>query len=1310
MKVALSGMVLGASMLGAHASSLDSTEYKFAGAGAAKLVGNTITYTPSDSEALVCVTGYGIDAEMANQGKARRDYTAAHVTVGSDASTKLAEYASGSVLTYYCGVSDGQGGFLGGLPGNPPVHELDGRIRVDLVGSCDKPALFVTADTTVDDSHYTGADDATSILSEYNAALNVKVNYQCKQPVDFAPGIDVALKFVQFQADAGETDQALIDKAKIIKDEIIRDIVSEEGEVVPLEAKHVTKLDLALSTTDGEIYTYTATKEKMEFALGTDRAHPDYYMSGGCLSSDDLCKGALRITLNETLSYRVDNNDKEEHDLATALLDDTKFKPLRKQFKQCSSTVINQEKLYTLYEACYPSQYEATEDVPGTLLVPLVCPFNGEKASSTTNTIQQCVDDGNDESEAFDNTCAGIEDKLKSRDPSVALSDDSDGVYEFDRLSATPQIVPDTSDKYKFSFKFDDTETGADRRFQTYSSLVATEITGDDKTLNTAQTSFSYTFAFTDSNAKTNLENVASDFFVKANVAGASWMKKVNLDDPTVTGIPAIATNLQLFGQVYKTCKKSEQAFSIVKSLTQTIHLKESGRFVQVDPCSDRFEYVRSQSDQTAAITVIPGIVGTEDENDVKQGRVVICKSTHDASDARCQEAGATSQSIPEKSVQDKVFALITNTCGNIKDEMYGGLVEFVEDYRAAAPVLCKGTCTSAVMHDLKLDWRVDFTVSSQAGSDHNKLVADQANSKWEDESTKSDGQTKYFTAKKFAYLVKPDATGFVECKADGSTVSSDTTLESLSYDAKDGGCLVHRQETNSDGSWGSNTTDSLSTGQTTASDMESWLTACGTATDSGAKALLVQRFSAVYPPGFVDRNTSMTTEHFCHLRELEVSLQTLVVGSVQQQIVMSQVSDPTSAKRLSTSIGTIRYEQNDDGHYRVRVQVDIESDGALDANGWTYDEAASSNSFFDSDPGDATIGYDAVNKKIEWITQYKNVCDDVQKSGILAVWNHVDGHTLAGKITRSNGAYTDGDDEVSFSFNFELEGDPCGENKGIAAGQVALDLYKVNPTRESGVALSDYVCASGNIEQLVSDGEQPHADGGFCGRIRLSAMGNFEFTILDTMVTRETPGSEPIFLCETTDDKTNDIACASNEGGARGQLFTFDPTDTNHKNTDVKADASGSKIIISDNVLKLNESDAFSTIKYTIFWKQELKENTAGTPTRRLLRSTHIFGASDHESVASLVVLPASAQIEDAVESLDASTEGEETTAAPDAAEEDSGLSGGAIAGIIAGGVVVAGGVAYVAMEALKPKDRRPKKREYTAVRRSERFSTMNF
>ena len=134
-----------------------------------------------------------------------------------------------------------------------------------------------------------------------------------------------------------------------------------------------------------------------------------------------------------------------------------------------------------------------------------------------------------------------------------------------------------------------------------------------------------------------------------------------------------------------------------------------------------------------------------------------------------------------------------------------------------------------------------------------------------------------------------------------------------------------------------------------------------------------------------------------------------------------------------------------------------------------------------------------------------------------------------------------------------------------------------------------------------------------------------------------------------------------------------------------------------------LEPDDAMSTLTITIVWEQVIPGLQ-----RRLLRTTHVFGAGDHEAKSSIFILPASAQIEDAAESLDAASE---NAPAPSPAKEDSGLSGGAIAGIIAGGVVVAGGVAYYVMRAQGGAPmRRPESAGYSVVRRSERFSTMNF
>ena len=1272
MKVALSGMVLGASMLGAHAASLGTSAYTFKDGTTLSFDSDKLTKTGAG--VIQCTPGYEIDADMANQGKAYRDYDDTSITVGQTTASLRDDYESGDVLTYYCGISDGTGGYLIGDPGvnNPSLHKADNRIRVDLVGTCSEKAVFVAASTAVADSYSISNPIANNYVAD---SITAKIDFKCKQPEGFAPTVDASLKFVQKTVADTDCDADCITAiGDIVK------VFDSFGNKLTLTAADVTKSALALTRDNGKEFSLSTTKT---YSLGTDKAHPDYYDSGGCNAGNDLCKGALHLKLNQQAASRSDGD--LTFDRPTSLADETNFAPTRPQFVQCNQTKLTEEKSYLLYDACYPAGHAATELVPGTLLDTLVCPFKGVKSHSTAAYVTDCVNDGKVESEAFDNTCAGIETRLENKVPSVEMTSANKADIHVQELTS---VVPGETYKYSFKYQFLESGQGAAQRFQDTDGLDELVISGNAKTtLSADERSFTYTISLSADDV-TTLNAKASDFFVKANVAGASWMKQVNLGETMeVKGIPSIATNIRLFGQVYQTCSKAETELSKQLDLVRDTHLKETGSFEQVALCSDRFEYKRSAQDQDDDLTVMETVFGTG-----AQGIVRICETGYDTTDAHCQEEGGSSL-ILRADDGNAVFAHITGTCDNIKDGVYGGLVEFDQElspHRAAAPVLCKGTCTNAVMHNLKLDWSVEFTVSSQAGSENNKLVADQAASSWEDPARKMNGE-KYFKAKKFAYLINPDTTD--ECGADGVTISTDTQLEALGNSAKDGDCLVYKQIIAEDGSGDPVRDDGLNT----ATDVQRWLARCGTATDGGSKAKLVQRFSIDYDSDYVDQNTSMVDESFCHVRDLEVTVQTLVVDSIEGTLTVAQMSDPDAATRLSTNIGNVQYEQDDSGSYRVKVSIDI--DGGDTNTGWTEDSTTSG--FF----GDT---YDKDAGTVTWVTGYENVCDDSQGAqDILGDWNRAEGHIFAGRLSRASTSLTSGNDEVSFSFKVNLQGDPCDRDKSISAGQVELALYKVEPQRETNTAVSAHVCSADTAEEILAlQGADPHTDGGFCGRLTLSNMGNFKFTILDTMVTRQTQGSEPIFLCEKAGDSTNQELCV---GNARGQLFLFGADDTSGLNTDV-SHAVGQSVttLASNNVFQLDNVDAFSTIKYTIFWKQELP-----TGGRRLLRSTHIFGAGDHESVASLVVLPASAQIEDAVESLDASVheEGhEETTAAPDAAEEDSGLTGGQITAIIIAGVVVAGGVAYVAMEALKPKDRRPKKREYTAVRRSERFSTMNF
>ena len=278
-------------------------------------------------------------------------------------------------------------------------------------------------------------------------------------------------------------------------------------------------------------------------------------------------------------------------------------------------------------------------------------------------------------------------------------------------------------------------------------------------------------------------------------------------------------------------------------------------------------------------------------------------------------------------------------------------------------------------------------------------------------------------------------------------------------------------------------------------------------------------------------------------------------------------------------------------------------------------------------------------------VLTFETVCADVCSVGGA----YDDQYDLNATLTGANSAELDIDAQI------EVQGTPCGvTDDNIDRGAVGLELYGVLKGETCFNAAISYADITPDTHDL-------------CATIGVYDMGSGSVSIISEQLTRTSPGSAPEQILAS--------------------FFSGQPY------------VDGSHNSVSGRVL--NETDAMTEYTLTIVWEQAL--------SRRLLRTTHVFGAGDHEAKSSVFILPASAQIEDAAGSIEAASEN--APAPAPAEEEESGLSGGAIAGIIAGGVVVAGGIAYAAMQAQGGRrERLGGAPQYSAVRRSERFSTMNF
>ena len=416
----------------------------------------------------------------------------------------------------------------------------------------------------------------------------------------------------------------------------------------------------------------------------------------------------------------------------------------------------------------------------------------------------------------------------------------------------------------------------------------------------------------------------------------------------------------------------------------------------------------------------------------------------------------------------------------------------------------------------------------------------------------------------------------------------------------------------------------------------------------SSTTAYLVQSLEIALKDG-----TSMT---FCNEKILTINIENMQ-DTIDASITIAASTDDV-ATPITAEVVFVGYRASGCSNGEQVLAIDI----LTDAPGGQV-----------SSYGNTNVYTFPTRKINEGIITYETECIDVcatEKDGQYA---------LHATVLESQGAQTR---TLTLNMDVKVKGTPCANTPDtLERGDVTLTLFGVSKA-------STVTCASVDVEDRQTAPEVVKSK--VCAVLGVERFEQSTLQVRSERLTRQAPGAAAQVI---------------------NNLFFMDSAGA------VKDLSQGDGEKISSKTLQLDEDDAFATYTLVIEWEQKLADS------RRRLRSTHIFGAGDHESIASLVILPSSAQIEDAVESLDAhetqgdnETQGEETEpVAPSPEAEDEGLSGGlsgdVIAGIIAGSAAGVGLIAYTVMQVQG--GRRVSRQEsagYSAVRRSERFSTMNF
>lgn len=761
------------------------------------------------------------------------------------------------------------------------------------------------------------------------------------------------------------------------------------------------------------------------YNLGTAAPHSKYYSSGGCVGGDDLCFGALKTTSAQASQ----GADKATTLSAASWAGDASVTYHKLSDTVCSSTPLSASGQVTEWDACQLS--EATATGSDGLLTAFDCPFIQGTSLSTSAAVTACKAAG--ESQSIVVTCQS------------SAKDDGSG------LEAKDVPLGDTD----FTAKVEFPDPGG-IYFKT-APTATTTAAGDaslTKSVQSGTASVEWVLPLT-----AGAGDIADASELRIEEIGGHFKSSVVVDGTDLKfTAPVRSMNVKLTGLVRTSCSTARvdimtlEAAGDAKYLVVETSTQSSGSFVAISACDGRWEYqTNGLTDMKVVGVHAPGTGATVDD-------IKFCKENKESK-------GDCLADLPaDPSEQSGGYVVISKLCDTTASGHVGGLVEFENKTTGSrdffyAPVYCPGPCETSGVKPVKLDWRVEFEASVIDGAANNFIVADQADTLYDNSST---------ALKRNAFLSDSNV-----CGAEGRVIGAvDTNVTA--------GCGILDQPD-----------DAVAATKRSfdkATDIQSKFQSCGNTASEDPEVYLVQQVH-------VDLPGESDDEYFCHAQKMKLEVKEMTNQATATLAQIEASPDSGALAAFEASIRSLAYEECSGGGYKLVAKLDVDS------------SLVSGNVTYTADANQPAKFLPAVLSGTSDLLTFEGAsCVDVCAAGNENFYSSV--FTFAGDLASAGGS------ALAIDLSVQVLGSPCTAKQEIGQGTVTLSLFgksgNARTIQRSGVdvALADErntACVNTTTE--IGDGEVAVGDS-LCASLSSANFGSSSLKVIGVSLTRKSPGS----------------------------------------------------------------------------------------------------------------------------------------------------------------------------------------------------------